>query len=106
LNKKEAMKQDINDKPVMEERTNRFMTGLKSTTITPHNTAHSMSAVEGEWAVMETETPKLKQDRQNDESRQQPKRQKKMIKQEKILTPVTEHTNIVTRSNTTKTGRI
>jgi hypothetical protein len=65
-----------------------------------------MSAVEGEWGVMETETPKLKQDRQNDESHQQPKRQKKIIKKEKIMTPVTEHMNIVTRNNTTKTGRI
>jgi hypothetical protein len=54
---------------------------------------------------METETHKLKQDEQNDDSQQQPKRQKKMLKQEKPLTSVTEHTNIVTRSNTTKTGR-
>jgi hypothetical protein len=107
LNKKEAMEQqDINDKPDSEERRNRFMTGPKSTTFTPHNTAHSMSADEGEWGVMETETPKLKQDGHNDESPQQPKRQKKTIKQEEMLTPVTEHTNIVTGSNTTKTGRI
>jgi hypothetical protein len=108
LNKKEkAMEQqDINDKPVREERKNRFMTGPKITTFTPHNTAHSMGAIEGEWGVMETETPKLKQDGQNDESHQQPKRQKKMIKQKNILTPGTEHMNVVTRSNTTKTERI
>jgi hypothetical protein len=50
-----------------------------------------------EWGVMETETYKLKQDEQNVDSQQQPKRQKKMLKQEKTLTLVTEHTNIVTR---------
>jgi hypothetical protein len=48
--------------------------------------------VEGEWGVMDTETYKLKQDEQNVDSQQQYKRQKKMLKQEKTLTLVTEHT--------------
>jgi hypothetical protein len=95
--------QDINDKQVREESKTRVKSGPQSTPCTLPNTSRSMSVVEGEWGVMETETHKLKQDEQNDNS-QQPKRQKKMLKQEKTLTSVTEHTNIVTRSNTTKTG--
>jgi hypothetical protein len=107
LNKKveEMIQQDKNDKQVREESKTRVKPGPKSTTCTPFNTSRSMSVVEGEWRVMETEIHKLKQDEQNNDSQQQPKRQKKMLKQEKTLISVTEHMNIVTRNNTTKTGR-
>jgi hypothetical protein len=107
MNKKveEMEQQDINNKQVSKESKNRVKSGPKITTCTPPITSRSMSVVAGEWGVMETKTHKLKQDELNDDSQQQPKRQKKILKQEKTLISVTEHTNIVTRSNTTKTRR-
>jgi hypothetical protein len=43
-----------------------------------------MSAVDGEWGVMETETHKLKQDEESDDSQQNPNYKRKLSNRRKF----------------------
>jgi hypothetical protein len=83
---------------------NRPLTGHKNRETPPQQEQPNTTEEEWKWETMDTEPQKLKQEGNGDEIHQHPKRPKKM-KPEKSLTPLSEHTTIMTRKVTNKTGK-